>query len=62
MTKLRGLHGWIRLLEGNQAAVLSSLLKELDRITADDESSAYQLAETILKDARLTSHIIRIGN
>jgi HD-like signal output (HDOD) protein len=62
MTKLRGLHGWIRLLEGNQAAVLSSLLKELDRITSDDESSAHQLAETILKDARLTSHIIRIGN
>ena len=62
MTRKRGLHGWIRLLEGSQAASLASLLKELDRVTASDDSSAAQLSELILKDASLTSHIIRIGN
>jgi HD-like signal output (HDOD) protein len=62
MSKKRGLHGWIRLLEGSQAAALAGLLKELDRVTASDDSSAAQLSELILKDASLTSHIIRIGN
>ncbi|KZY74771.1 hypothetical protein A3742_04130 [Oleiphilus sp. HI0071] len=62
MSKKRGLHGWIRLLEGSQAAALSGLLKKLDSVTASDDSSAAQLSELILKDASLTSHIIRIGN
>jgi HD-like signal output (HDOD) protein len=62
MQQARGLHGWIRLLEGSQAAALSGLLKELDRLTASDETSAMQLSNLILKDASLTSHIIRIGN
>jgi len=52
----------MRLLEGSQAAVLSNLLQELERITSSDESSAPQLAEIILKDASLTSNIIKIGN
>jgi len=59
---MKGLNGWVRLLEGNQSAVLSTLLKELDRITASDESSLSQLAEVILKDANLTSNVIRVGN
>lgn len=62
MNKPRGLHGWIRLLEGNQAASLAGLLRELDRVTASDETSGQQLCDIILKDASLTSHIIRIGN
>lgn len=62
MSKKRGLHGWIRLLEGSQAAALAALLKELDRVTSSDDSSASQLSDLILKDASLTSHIIRIGN
>ncbi|KZX77478.1 hypothetical protein A3715_01580 [Oleiphilus sp. HI0009] len=60
--KQKGLHGWIRLLEGSQAATLAGLLKELDRLTASDDSSAIQLGEVLRKDASLTSHIIRIGN
>ncbi|MDX1451083.1 MAG: HDOD domain-containing protein [Oleiphilaceae bacterium] len=59
---MRGLHGWMRLLEGSEAAVLSTLLKELERITGSDESSAMQLAEVILRDPNLTSNIIKIGN
>ncbi len=59
---MRGLNGWMRLLEGSQSAVLSNLLKELDRITSSDESSAMQLADVILKDASLTSSVIKIGN
>ena len=59
---MRGLHGWVRLLENNEAAVLSGLLKELDRITLSDESSAMHLADVVLKDPSLTSNLIKIGN
>jgi HD-like signal output (HDOD) protein len=59
---MKGLHGWIRELEDNDAAVLSTLLKELDQITASDESSGAQLAAVILKDVNLTANIIRVAN
>ena len=59
---MRGLNGWLRKLEGNQAAVLATLLKELERLTSSEESSGMEVGEVILKDANLTSNIIRVGN
>lgn len=59
---MKGLNGWMRALESSQAAVLSSLLKELDRITAAEDSSGMQLAAVILKDSSLTSNILRVSN
>jgi HD-like signal output (HDOD) protein len=59
---MKGLHGWLRLLENNETAVLSTLLSELDRVTSSDKSSGEQLAEIILKDPFLTSKIIRVAN
>jgi HD-like signal output (HDOD) protein len=52
----------MRVLESSQAAVLSTLLKELDRITAAEDSSGMQLAAVILKDSSLTSNILRVSN
>lgn len=59
---MKGLNGWMRVLESSQAAVLSTLLKELDRVTAADDSSGMQLAAVILKDSSLTSSILRVSN
>jgi HD-like signal output (HDOD) protein len=59
---MKGLHGWMRVLEDNETAVLSTLLNELDRVTGSDDSSGEQLAKIILKDAHLTSNIIRVAN
>jgi HD-like signal output (HDOD) protein len=59
---MKGLHGWMRVLEDNEMAVLSTLLNELDRVTGSDDSSGEQLAKIILKDAHLTSNIIRVAN
>lgn len=59
---MKGLHGWMRTLEKSEAAVLSTLIKELDQVTASDESSGAQLAEVILKDVSLTANIIRVAN
>jgi len=52
----------MQAIKGSEAAVLSTLLKELDRVTASDDSSGKQLADLILKDASLTSTMIRIAN
>lgn len=59
---MKGLHGWMRVLEDNETAVLSTLLNELDRVTASEDTSGEQLAKIILKDASLTSSIIRVAN
>ena len=59
---MKGLNGWMRLLEGSETAVLSTLIEELERITISDETSGAQLAEVILKDASLASSVIRIAN
>jgi HD-like signal output (HDOD) protein len=59
---MKGLHGWLRLLENNETAVLSGLLSELDRVIRSDNSSGEQLASIILKDAFLTSRILRVAN
>ena len=59
---MKGLNGWIRQLEGNQSAVMSTLLKELERLTECDRSSGMEVGEVILRDANLTSNIIRVGN
>ncbi len=59
---MKGLHGWMRALEDNETAILSTLLNELDRVTGSDDSSGEQLAKIILKDASLTSNIIRVAN
>ena len=59
---MKGLHGWMRALEDSEAAVLSTLLKELDQVTGSDESSGAQLAEVLLKDVTLTANIIRVAN
>jgi HD-like signal output (HDOD) protein len=59
---MKGLNGWMRVLASSQAAVLSTLLTELDRITAADDSSGMQLAAVILKDSSLTSNILRVSN
>ena len=59
---MKGLHGWMRVLEDSEAAVLSTLLNELDRVTGSEDSSGEQLAKIILKDAHLTANIIRVAN
>lgn len=59
---MKGLNGWLRQLEGNQSAVLATLLKELESLTTSEKSSGVEVGQVILKDANLTSNIIRVGN
>lgn len=59
---MKGLHGWLKLLAHNDSAIFSTLLLELDKVLNSENSSGEQLAKVILKDAFLTTKIIRVAN
>ena len=58
----RGLKAWGSRISGMELPALSSILKDLNRITDDTNSDADQLADVILKDASLTSQVLRVAN
>ncbi len=59
---MKGLHGWLRILENNETSVLSTLLNEIDNVITSENGSGEKLAKVILKDAFLTSRIIKVAN
>jgi HD-like signal output (HDOD) protein len=56
------LESWVRSLKQKNMPVLGSVIAELNKITGSDESDANQLAEVILRDPNLTSHVLRVAN
>jgi len=59
---IKGTEAWIAKLSTIEMPALSSVVKELTILTGDDETDINQLAEAILKDAHLTSQILRLAN
>ncbi|MGH1440660.1 MAG: HDOD domain-containing protein [Cellvibrionaceae bacterium] len=58
----KGPNHWVDKLSKTEMPVLSAVMKQLTRLTGDDDSEVNQLAEVILKDPHLTSQILRIAN
>jgi len=58
----KGTNYWVEKLSKTEMPVLSSVMKQLTRLTGDDDTEVNQLAEVILKDPHLTSQILRIAN
>jgi HD-like signal output (HDOD) protein len=58
----QGLEAWVERLGKQDLPVLASVLQELNRLTDDDDASANQLADVIMKDASLTAQVLRIAN
>jgi len=42
--------------------VLGDVIVELNKITGSEDADANQLAEVILRDPHLTSHVLRVAN
>ena len=57
-----GLKYWVEKLKTHNLPVLGNVIHELNRITGDNESDANQLAEVIMRDPTLTSHVLRVAN
>ncbi len=61
-TETRGLDVWLKRLGVMELPVLANVISELNNLADDTESSAEQLSAVILKDATLTSQVLRIAN
>ena len=58
----RGLKSWVEKLKSNSLPVLGSVVGELNKITGSDDSDVNQLAEVVLRDPNLTSHVLKVAN
>lgn len=58
----KGLQKWVNKLSKIELPVLAGVVRELNELTGSDESDVNQLSEAILKDANLTSQVLRIAN
>ena len=57
-----GLKNWVDKLRSQNMPVLGDVIVELNKITGSEEADANQLAEVILRDPNLTSHVLRVAN
>ncbi len=62
MSKGKGIDYWIGSLSRSEIPAFSYIISEINKQCSDDESSATELAEIILKDASLTSKILKVVN
>lgn len=53
---------WVKYLSQVEMPVLAETLREISQLTDSDNSTVNQLAEVILKDADLTSQVLRLSN
>ncbi len=58
----RGLDNWLKKLTRQNMPVVGKVIAELNSLTGSDEATANQLAEVILRDPNLTSHVLRVAN
>lgn len=58
----RGLDSWLKKLTRQSMPVVGKVIAEINSLTGCDDSDVNQLAEVILRDPNLTSHVLRIAN
>jgi HD-like signal output (HDOD) protein len=58
----QGLQAWSERLQKQQMPVMGSIMRDINALTKNDESSSNQLAEVILRDASLTAKVLRVAN
>ncbi|MHA6493208.1 HDOD domain-containing protein [Pseudomonas borbori] len=56
------MQSWIDRLNQAELPALAAVVQDLHRLTQQDKSSVQQLADVLLRDASLTSKVLRIGN
>ncbi len=56
------LQGWIRKLTKQNMPVVGQVIAELTSISGTEDADVNQMAEVILRDPNLTSHVLRIAN
>lgn len=57
-----GLDSWLRKLTRQNMPAVGKVIADLNSLTGSEESDVNQLAEVILRDPNLTSHVLRVAN
>ena len=57
-----GLDTWLKKLTKQNMPVVGQVIAELNSLTGKEDTDLNQLAEVILRDPNLTSHVLRIAN
>lgn len=57
-----GLQSWIDRLNQSELPALAAVVQDLQRLTQQERASVQQLAEVLMRDAALTSKVLRVGN
>ena len=60
--KKLNLKQWVTQIEGSELPLMSGVLQELNSLTRSTDTRVNQLTEVILKDAVLTSQVLKIAN
>ena len=59
---MKGSRAWVSFVDTIELPVLARTLKAILKVTADEQTSLAQLTEVVLRDADLTSGIIKLAN
>jgi len=57
-----GLQSWVDRLNQSELPALAAVVQDLQRLTEHEHASVQQLADVLLRDAALTSKVLRVGN
>lgn len=61
-TRSHGLQSWIERLNQAELPALAAVVQDLQRLAQQEHASVQQLADVLLRDASLTSKVLRVGN
>lgn len=62
MSKKQDIRSWIRRITDNEMPIFGRTVQEVVSVSEDDESSAAQLGQVVLKDAAMTSRVLKLAN
>jgi HD-like signal output (HDOD) protein len=62
MSELRGLNAWMRTLADQEMPTLNSVVRDICELSEHDECRTDDLTKIILRDANLTSKVLKIAN
>lgn len=62
MTEIRGLEAWMRALSDQELPTLNSVVREICELSENDACRTDDLTKIILRDADLTSKVLKISN
>lgn len=59
---MQNIQSWIRRITDNEMPIFGRTVQEVISVSEDDDASAAQLGQVVLKDAAMTSRVLKLAN